>query len=72
MIMIIIIITIGCHSRNDFSDYDNSYDDGDSDDDDDDDDDDYYNDQTNVSLHLKREIRLKIMFAGKRQAPDSS
>ena len=67
--MIIIIITIGCHSRNDFSDYDNSYDDGDSDDDDDDD---YYNDQTNVSLHLKREIRLKIMFAGKRQAPDSS
>ena len=28
--------------------------------------------QTNVSLHLKREMRLKIMFAGKRQAPDSS
>ena len=66
--MVIIIITIGYHYRNDFSDYDNFYDDGDSDDDDDN----YYNYQTNVSLHLKREMKLKIMFAGKRQAPDSS
>lgn len=33
---------------------------------------DYYNYQTNVSLHLKREMRLKIMFAGKCQALDAS
>lgn len=55
MIMVIIIITIGYHS-DDFSDYDNSYDDGDSENDDDDD---YYNYQTNVSSNLKREMSLK-------------